>query len=51
MALAGVDIVSVDWTVDMAGSKDKTEGANIGVQGNLDPCALFGSKNLSRSHL
>ena len=43
MAKTGVDIVSLDWTVDME------EGClrlpkNIGIQGNVDPGLLFGSK-------
>ena len=47
MALAGVDIVSVDWTVDLAEARTRL-GANIGVQKNLDPCVLFGSKEFIR---
>lgn len=43
MAKSGVDIVSVDWTVDMAVARQRL-GATIGVQGNIDPCALFGPK-------
>ena len=44
MAETGVDIVSLDWTVDMAdGCKRLPEG--IGVQGNVDPGLLFGSKD------
>jgi uroporphyrinogen decarboxylase len=50
MAQSGVDIVSVDWTVDMAEARARL-GANIGVQGNLDPCALFGSKEFIRDRI
>jgi uroporphyrinogen decarboxylase len=50
MALSGVDIVSVDWTVDMAEARRRL-GANIGVQGNIDPCALFGSKAFIRDRI
>lgn len=50
MALSGVDIVSVDWTVDMAEARTRL-GANIGVQGNIDPCALFGSKDFIRDRI
>ncbi|NJR64999.1 MAG: uroporphyrinogen decarboxylase [Leptolyngbyaceae cyanobacterium CRU_2_3] len=45
MSQSGVDIVSVDWTVDMAVARQRL-GANIGVQGNIDPCVLLGSKEL-----
>ena len=50
MAQTGVDFVSVDWTVDMAEARARL-GANIGVQGNLDPCALFGSKEFIRDRI
>lgn len=50
MALSGVDIVSIDWTVDMAEARTRL-GANIGVQGNIDPCALFGSKDFIRERI
>lgn len=50
MAQSGVDFISVDWTVDMADARARL-GANIGVQGNLDPCALFGSKEFIRDRI
>jgi uroporphyrinogen decarboxylase len=50
MAKTGVDIVSVDWTVDMAVARQRL-GRNIGVQGNLDPCVLFGSKDFIRDRI
>jgi uroporphyrinogen decarboxylase len=50
MGKSGVDIVSVDWTVDMAEARQRLE-ANIGVQGNVDPCALFGSKEFIRDRI
>jgi uroporphyrinogen decarboxylase len=40
----------VDWTVDIAVARQRL-GANIGVQGNLDPCALFGSKEFIRERI
>ncbi|KAM7275646.1 hypothetical protein ACFE04_017512 [Oxalis oulophora] len=43
LALTGVDVVSLDWTVDMAEGR-KRLGADIAVQGNVDPGVLFGSK-------
>ncbi|OYD94560.1 uroporphyrinogen decarboxylase [Nostoc sp. 'Peltigera membranacea cyanobiont' 210A] len=50
MAQSGVDIISVDWTVDMAVARQRL-GANIGVQGNIDPCVLFGTKELIRDRI
>lgn len=50
MAQSGVDIVSVDWTVDMAEARQRL-GANIGVQGNIDPCVLFGSQDFIRERI
>ncbi|MCL6433493.1 MAG: uroporphyrinogen decarboxylase [Leptolyngbyaceae cyanobacterium HOT.MB2.61] len=50
MGQSGVDIVSVDWTVDMAEARRRL-GATIGVQGNVDPCALFGSKEFIRDRI
>lgn len=50
MAQSGVDIVSVDWTVDMADARRRL-GPNVGVQGNVDPCALFGSKEFIRDRI
>lgn len=50
MPQAGVDIVSVDWTVDMAEARQRL-GANVGVQGNIDPCALFGSQDFIRDRV
>uniref|UniRef100_A0A0D9VTT0 uroporphyrinogen decarboxylase n=1 Tax=Leersia perrieri TaxID=77586 RepID=A0A0D9VTT0_9ORYZ len=43
LPLTGVDVVSLDWTVDMAEGR-KRLGSNIAVQGNIDPGVLFGSK-------
>ncbi|XP_016512042.1 uroporphyrinogen decarboxylase, chloroplastic-like [Nicotiana tabacum] len=43
LPLTGVDVVSLDWTVDMADGRRRL-GPNIAVQGNVDPGVLFGSK-------
>ncbi|PWA57243.1 MUTS-like protein [Artemisia annua] len=43
LPLTGVDVVSLDWTVDMAEGR-KRLGTDIAVQGNVDPSVLFGSK-------
>uniref|UniRef100_A0A1D1YQC1 Uroporphyrinogen decarboxylase n=1 Tax=Anthurium amnicola TaxID=1678845 RepID=A0A1D1YQC1_9ARAE len=41
--LTGVDVVSLDWTVDMAEGRRRL-GPEVAVQGNVDPGVLFGSK-------
>ena len=41
--LTGVDVVSLDWTVDMAEGRRRL-GPDVAVQGNVDPGILFGSK-------
>ena len=43
MGKSGVDIVSVDWTVDMADARQRL-GKEMKVQGNMDPGVLFGSQ-------
>uniref|UniRef100_A0A1D2A777 Uroporphyrinogen decarboxylase n=1 Tax=Auxenochlorella protothecoides TaxID=3075 RepID=A0A1D2A777_AUXPR len=37
----GVDVVGLDWTVDMADARRRL-GAHVPVQGNVDPAVLFG---------
>lgn len=43
LPLTGVDVVSLDWTVDMADGRRRL-GPDVAVQGNVDPGVLFGSK-------
>jgi uroporphyrinogen decarboxylase len=50
MASAGADLISVDWTVDMADAR-AILGPNIGVQGNMDPGVLFGSQDFIRERI
>ena len=44
MAKTGVDIISLDWTVDIA-EACKRIPSGIGIQGNVDPGILFGNKD------
>jgi len=56
MASTGADVVSLDWTVDMAQGRERIAngraeagiGGRGGVQGNLDPGTLFGSQDAIR---
>ncbi|MBR8836230.1 MAG: uroporphyrinogen decarboxylase [Stigonema ocellatum SAG 48.90 = DSM 106950] len=50
MAKSGADVVTVDWTVDMAQARARL-GNHIKVQGNLDPGVLFGSKEFIRDRI
>jgi uroporphyrinogen decarboxylase len=50
MGQTGADFVSVDWTVDMADAR-KRLGPDMGVQGNIDPGVLFGSKAFIRDRI
>ena len=50
MAQSGVDMVSVDWTVDMTIARQRL-GSTVGVQGNIDPCVLFGSQAFIRDRI
>lgn len=50
MGRSGVDIVSVDWTVDMAEARQRL-GKNMMVQGNIDPGVLFGSHQFIRDRI
>ncbi|PPS45884.1 uroporphyrinogen decarboxylase [Chroococcidiopsis sp. TS-821] len=49
MAKSGADIISVDWTVDMADARARL--GHMKVQGNLDPGVLFGSKEFIRDRI
>lgn len=54
MAATGVDVVSLDWTVDMAAGRDRIAAGRAaagfsgrgGVQGNLDPAILYASHDV-----
>jgi uroporphyrinogen decarboxylase len=50
MAKSGVDIISVDWTVDLAEARQRL-GKSMMVQGNIDPGVLFGSQPFIRERI
>ncbi|XP_015666800.1 uroporphyrinogen decarboxylase isoform X1 [Protobothrops mucrosquamatus] len=43
LAQSGYDVVSLDWTMSPQEARQRT-GRNVTLQGNLDPCALYASK-------
>ncbi len=47
---AGADVFGVDWRIDMADAVNAL-GGDAAVQGNLDPCTLFGKKELIRERV
>jgi uroporphyrinogen decarboxylase len=50
MAVSGADMISVDWTIDMADAR-AILGPEMGVQGNMDPGVLFGSQDFIRTRI
>ncbi len=40
----GADVIGVDWTMDMAKTRDKI-GNKVAIQGNLDPTVLYAEPN------
>lgn len=43
----GADVISVDWTIDLAKARDKI-GSKVAIQGNLDPTVLYAEPNFIR---
>ena len=50
MAKTGVDIISLDWTVDIKEASERIP-FNIGIQGNVDPGILFGNAESIRNRI
>ncbi len=42
IASAGYDAIGLDWTIDIAQARTRV-GAQVALQGNMDPAVLFGS--------
>lgn len=43
----GADVISVDWTIDLAKARDKI-GDKVAIQGNLDPTVLYAEPGFIR---
>ena len=50
IAASGADVVGVDWTVDLDRAR-KRVGANVALQGNLDPTVLFAGPDAIRAEV
>jgi len=50
MAATGVDVISVDWRVDLGEAKRRV-GRRVALQGNLDPCALYAAPETIRAQV
>ncbi len=50
MGKSGFDIISLDWTVDMAEGRERL-GREMKVQGNMDPGVLFGCQDFIRDRI
>lgn len=46
----GADAVGLDWSIDIAAARRRI-GAKVALQGNLDPCALFGTPDSIRNEV
>jgi uroporphyrinogen decarboxylase len=47
---SGADVLGIDWRIDISDAINAL-GNDVAVQGNLDPCTLFGTKVLIRDRV
>ena len=50
MAASGCDALGLDWTTDIDSARAQV-GEKVALQGNLDPCVLYGSENVIREEV
>jgi uroporphyrinogen decarboxylase len=50
IAASGADVVGIDWTVDLGRARERV-GANVALQGNLDPAVLFAAPDAIRNEV
>lgn len=50
MALSGCDALGLDWTCDLGGARQRV-GAQVALQGNLDPSVLLTSEHCVREQV
>jgi uroporphyrinogen decarboxylase len=50
LAQSGYDVVSIDWTLSPGEARQRIQTtSSVTLQGNLDPCILFGSHEFIRN--
>jgi uroporphyrinogen decarboxylase len=47
---SGADVIGIDWRIDISDAVN-IFGNDVTVQGNLDPCILFGTKDMIRERV
>lgn len=50
IAAVGVDVIGIDWTIDMADAKEQVDD-KVALQGNLDPSVLYASPEVIRQEV
>jgi uroporphyrinogen decarboxylase len=47
---SGAHVVGIDWRIDISQAVEKL-GRDVSIQGNLDPCILFGTQKLIKERI
>ncbi len=50
VAKSGADIIALDWRIEISDAVNKLSGS-VAIQGNLDPCILFGTDELIKERV
>ncbi len=50
IALSGCDAIGLDWTVELGDAQTRV-GDKVALQGNLDPCVLYASRDTIREEV